>query len=64
MIKPRLKYSGIFNDWSCSYFGTTTTTGSTPEQAYRRWRVENDRRNFIEVKDELRKFWPTYLLSF
>lgn len=49
MYKPRLKYTGLLRQWMC--FGKDILRiGSTPQQAYIKWRLENDKQEYLETK--------------
>ena len=49
MYKPKLRYSGISKQWMC-YGKDILRFAQTPNQAYIKWRLENDRQKFMETK--------------
>jgi hypothetical protein len=59
MIKPRLHYSYELNTWFCKHPETDTIAGDSPEQAYRKWRIQYDRKKFLE-NSHINKIWPWY----
>lgn len=49
MYKPRLKYVALTHQWEC--FGKDIIRfGGSPQQAYIKWRLENDRQKYLETE--------------